>query len=250
MPGTCKLNISVKSITVDSNNQPPVPLTSGEKKRMSNAITATVLWPSSSSQNAVVGAVAPLLVNQNNTNITFNFDLNNPDGVHPPDPAHPAARLFRYLLLDDTDGQGSPLYIDVTATVKASLLSQIFVAAFEGALGGAATLVPGGQIVTGAVGGLATGAGAWLSNLSKDEVSIIGSASVQLYAEQLLEAGKKEVTLDLMSGPHDSQPQSWFIPGQFNDDGSPVEHEPTVLIPAHTKNGTITLLFEAFPTHP
>jgi hypothetical protein len=249
MSGTCKLNITAKSITVHSNGQIPLPLPSSDIANLSNAITATILWPSGN-QSAVVGAVAPVLVNQNNTDITFNFDLGNPDGVHPPDPAHPAARLCRYLLLDDTDGSGSPLYIDVTATVKADLLTKIFVKVLGDALTGGAGLIPGGQIVTGVVQGLASGVGDWLSKLSDDAVSIIGSAAIRLHADQLLSARRKEYTLDLISGPRDSEPVNWFVPGQYNPDGSPVEHGLTVLIPANTKNGSITLILEAFSSNP
>jgi hypothetical protein len=249
MPGICKVNITVKNIFVHSNNQIPLPLPDSEVDNLSNAITATVLWPSAN-QSAVVGAVAPVLVNQNNTDITFNFDLTNPDGTHPPDPEHPAARVFRYLVLDDTDGSGSTVYIDVTATVKASLLTKILVKALGGALSAGAGLVPGGQIVTGVVQGLASGIGDWISKLSDDDVSIIGSASFKVHADQLLAAGRKEYALDLMSGSKDSAPVNWFVPGQFNSDGSPVEHGLTVLIPANTKNGSITLVVEAFPANP
>jgi len=74
-------------------------------------------------------------------------------------------------------------------------------------------------------------------------------AMVREYQCQLLAAGKKEVTLDLISGKK-AISQNWFIPGQFNSDGSPVEKGETVLIPANTKNGTITLVLQAFPHNP
>ena len=246
MANVCKLNVTVKNITVHSNGLPPVPLTAGEIKNLSNAITATILWPSSD-QSAVVGAVAPVLVNQNNTDISFDFDLTNPDGVHPPDPAHPAARLYRYLDLDDTDGTGSPLYIDVTETVKASWLTKIFADVLKGAVGGAAGLVPGGQVVSAVMSGLSSGIGDWISKLSNDSVSIIGSASMQLHAAQLLAAGKNDYPLKLISGPK-AISRDWFIPGKFDAEGNPVEAGDTVLIPANTEIGTITLVIEAFPT--
>lgn len=140
MAGTCKLDIEVKSITLHSNGLVPLPLTSSEIARLSNAITATVLFPSSSGQGSVVGAVAPVLYNDNNTDITYDFDMSNLDGVHPPDPKHPAARLFRYLILDNTDGDGSSLFIDVTETMKASTLTKIFLLALGGALAGGEAL--------------------------------------------------------------------------------------------------------------
>ncbi len=248
MPAICKLNITVKTITVHSNGQIPLPLPESEINHLSNAITATVLYPNSES-SALVGAVAPILVNQNNTDITLDFDLQNPDGVHPPEPKHPASRLFRYLILDNTDGQGSPLYIDVTETVKASVLAKVFLSVLGGAMGAGAGLIPGGQVVTGIVKGLSSGVGDLLQKASGDGVSMIGSGSVRLFADELLAAGKKEVTLDLISGKKPIS-QNWFIPGQFNSDGSPVEKGDTVLIPANTKNGTITLVLQAFPTNP
>ncbi|MGA1998194.1 MAG: hypothetical protein ABSH45_20700 [Bryobacteraceae bacterium] len=245
MGGICKLGVTIKSIAVHSNGQVPLPLTSTEIASLSNAVTATVLYPDSAS-NALVGAVSPTLVNRDNTDITFNFDLDNPDGAHPPNPKHPAARLFRYLILDNTDGQGSPLYIDVTETVKASILAKAVGLALGGALGAGAGLIPGGQIVSGAVKGLACGLGTVISQLGNASVSIIGSASTRLYADQLLAAGKQELTLDLISGKKPIS-QNWFIPGQFNPNGTPVEKGETVLIPANTKNGSITLILQAFP---
>jgi hypothetical protein len=243
MAGICKLNITVQSIAVHSNGLVPLPQSSSD---LSNAITATVLYPDSGS-SALVGAIAPTLVNQNNTNITFDFDLTNPDGVHPPDPKHPAARLYRYLILDNTDGGGSPLYIDVTETVKASILAKAFALALGGALGAGAGLVPGGKIISGVVTGLAGGIGTWISGaLGADSVSMIGSGYTMLFADKLLAAGKQEVTLDLISGKN-AISKNWFIPGQFHPDGSPVESGDTILIPANTKNGSITLVLEAFP---
>jgi hypothetical protein len=246
MAAICKLNITVKSITVHSNGQIPQPLPTSAVNSLSNAITATVLYPDSASP-AIVGAIAPTLVNENNTDITFDFDLANPDGVHPPDPKHPAARLFRYLIVDDTDGGGSPLYIDLTETVKASLLAKAVGLALGGLLNAGAGLVPGGAIVSGVLTGLSGGIGTAISNaLGKGSVSIIGSASTVLFAEKLLAAGTQELTLDLVSGKTPIS-QNWFIPGAFNPDGTPVEKGETVLIPANTKNGTITLLMQAFP---
>ncbi len=246
MPNICKLNITVKSISIHSNGLPPLPLPSSEIARLSNAITATVLYPDSASA-ALVGAVGPTLVNSNNTDIRFDFDVANPDGVRPPDPKKPAARLFRYLILDDTDGGGSPLYIDVTETVKASILAKAFALALGGALGAAGGFIPGGQLVSGAISGLTTGLGSIISNaLGKDSVSTIGSGFATLHAGPLLAAGSQEITLDLISGKKDIS-QNWFLPGKFHEDGTPVEAGETVLIPANSKNGEITLLLQAYP---
>jgi hypothetical protein len=104
-------------------------------------------------------------------------------------------------------------------------------------------------MVTGVVKGLASGIGDLLKDASDDSISTIGSGNVRLFADELLAAGKQEVTLDLISGKK-AISQNWFIPGQFNSDGSPVEKGETVLIPANTKNGTITLILQAFPHNP
>lgn len=247
MAGQCKLNVTVKSVTIHSNDMPPVPLTADEISRLSNAITATVLWPSGN-QNAVIGAVAPVLVSPTNTDITFDFDLVHRDGVYPPDPQHPGARLYRYLVLDDTDGQGSTMYLSVTSTMKADFLTTVFASVLSGLLGGAAELVPGGQLVNGAVSGAAVAAGDWLAKkLTDDGVVLIGKASTLLHAGALLQAGVQNLTLDLITGPKDSPPQKWIIPGQWNPDGSPVWSPYTVLVPANIVNGSVTLLLEAFP---
>jgi hypothetical protein len=246
MPAICKLNITVKTITVHSNGQPPVQLAQSEISSLSNAIAATILYPNSFS-SSVAAAVAPTLVNANNTDITFNFDLANPDGAYPPDPAHPAARLCRYLILDDTDGAGSPLFIDVTETVKASALAKAFGMVLGSALNGAASLVPGGAIATGALTGLAGGIGTLISTaLGQDNLSVIGSAQTVLHAADLLAAGSREIQLQLTSGKNPIS-QNWFVPGLFDADGSPVESGDTVLIPANSNNGSITLELQAFP---
>ena len=138
------------------------------------------------------------------------------------------------------------MYIDVTETVKASILEKAVMDTLGGALSTGTSLIPGGKIVTGVISGLTSGLGDLLKKASNDTVLPVGSGHCQLIADDLLKAGKKEITLDLTSGDEDIS-QNWFIPGQRNPDGSPGEKGLTVLIPANSKNGTITLLFEAFP---
>ena len=109
--------------------------------------------------------MASPLINDGNTDITFNFDLANPDGDYPPKKSAPAARLFRKLTVDDTDGEGVTMFIEVTETVKASLLSKVFAAALGEVVKDVPALVPGGAIAVIAAKALGAGIGTLLSRV-------------------------------------------------------------------------------------